>query len=269
MTKVIAALDNSLAAAPVLATAVELARLLDAEPQAVHVQVDGARTVRGVADAAALPLRTLDGPVLERLLEYGGDEDVVALVLGAKGTPGGRRPLGGTALAVATTLQKAVVIVPPNAPAPGALRRVLVPLEGTLPAPLVPREIVAVGEGKAVDVLVLHVYEESSLPLFTDQPQHERLAWAREFLSRYCPWGIDRVRFETRVGTSQELVPLVAAETGVDLVALGWAQELAEGRAPVVRAVLTRGRVPVLLVPVDAPAPKEEERCNRLQSSLA
>jgi hypothetical protein len=265
MTKVIAALDNSLAAAPVLATAIELGRLLEAEPEAVHVQVDGARTARGVAEAAGLPLQTLDGPILDRLLEHGSSEDVVALVLGARGTPGGRRPLGGTALAVATTLRKAVVVVPPNTPPHDGLRRVLVPLEGSVPAPLVPHEIVALGHAATVDVVVLHVHEESSLPLFTDQPQHERPGWAREFLARYCPWGIDDVRLETRVGTSRELVPLVAAEVGADLVALGWAQELAEGRAPVVRETLMRGRVPVMLVPVEAATPKEE-RWDRLQS---
>jgi len=268
MTKVIAALDNSLAAAPVLATAVELGRLLDAEVEAIHVQVDGARTVRGVTAAAGIALRTLDGPVLDRLLELGDTDDVVALVLGARGTPGGRRPLGGTALAVATTLRKPVVVVPPTAAAPERLRRVLVPLEGSVPAPLVPRAIVALGARSALDVVVLHVYEPSLLPLFTDQPQHERIAWAREFLSRYCPWGIERVRLETRVGSSEELVPLVAAETGADLVAIGWAQELAEGRAPVVRAALTVGRVPVMLVPVETPN-RKEERWSSLQSSPA
>jgi hypothetical protein len=33
-------------------------------------------------------------------------------------------------------------------------------------------------------------------------------------------------------------------------VALGWSQDLAEGRAPVVRAALERAKLPVLLVPV-------------------
>jgi hypothetical protein len=66
------------------------------------------------------------------------------------------------------------------------------------------------------------------------------------------------VRLETRLGSSHELVPLVAAETSADLIVLGWAQELAEGRASVVRAALSRGRAPVMLVPVHAPTPKEE-----------
>ena len=36
----------------------------------------------------------------------------------------------------------------------------------------------------------------------------------------------------------------------LDLIALGWAQEIAGGRAPVVRELLERGRIPVLLVPM-------------------
>jgi len=105
MMKLITALDNSLAAQPVLTTALALGRLLDAEPELIHVRVDGDRTARSTADVAGLPLRTASGPVLDRLLECGRAEDVVAMVIGARGTPGGRRPLGSTALAVATSLR--------------------------------------------------------------------------------------------------------------------------------------------------------------------
>jgi hypothetical protein len=56
------------------------------------------------------------------------------------------------------------------------------------------------------------------------------------------------------VGRSGELVPLVADEHDCDLIALGWSQELAPGRAVVVRETLQRSRRPVFLVPVRAPA---------------
>ena len=59
MTKVIAALDNSLAAKPVLATALALGRLLDADPELIHVSIDGDRTARSAADVARLPLQTV------------------------------------------------------------------------------------------------------------------------------------------------------------------------------------------------------------------
>jgi Universal stress protein family len=128
---------------------------------------------------------------------------------------------------------------------------VLVPLEGRA-ASHTPREIIALVEGVELEVLVLHVLEEESLPLFTDQPQHEHPARVDEFLRRYCPWGIGTVRFEVRVGRCDELVPVVAEQEDVDVIALGWSQELAPDRAPVVRAVLDRAHVPALLVPVHA-----------------
>jgi nucleotide-binding universal stress UspA family protein len=250
MKTVVAALDNSLAGTPVLAAARALASLLDARLEALHVRTNGDRTARNAAEAAGVPLRTLSGPVVERLLEAGEAEDVVALALGARATPAGARPLGGTAAAVATALLKPVIVVPPEARPPEAFRRVLVPLEASLSASLAPRAILELAREASVEAVALHVYEEDSLPLFTDQPQHEQEAWAREFLARYCPAGLGDVQLETRVGRTDELVPLVAEACGCDLVALGWSQELAPGRAPVVQGTLERSRLPVLLVPV-------------------
>jgi nucleotide-binding universal stress UspA family protein len=260
MKKVIAALDNSLAARPVLATAAALGRLLGAAVEPVHVQTNGDRVARSTAEAAGLTLRTRPEPVVDRLHELAQHEDTAALVLGARGTPLGRRPLGSAALAVASSVAKPVVIVPPDVKAEPVLRRALVPLDAAVSPALTPRAIVALAEGTELDVIVLHVHEEESLPAFTDQPQHEHEEWAREFLRRYCPWGIGSVRLETRVGRSAELVPLVAEQTAADLIALGWAQQLEPGRAPVVRATLERCRLPVVLVPVEvAPAAASEQ----------
>jgi nucleotide-binding universal stress UspA family protein len=271
MTSVIAALDNSLAARPVIATALALGRLLDAEPELIHVAVDGDRIARSAAEAAGLPLETVPGAVVEQLLERGRADGVAAMVVGARATPGGRKPLGSTALAIATTLQKPVVIVPPHARPRETLRRILVPLEGDVSATLLPRAIFELGCEAKLEVIVLHVLEETTLPTFTDQPQHESQEWAREFLKRYSPWGIDQVRLELRVGNSEELIPLVADQTDVDLIALGWAQELAPDRARVVRATLARSNTPVMLVPVLIPSrsglrPTEEESWNSLPS---
>jgi hypothetical protein len=145
---------------------------------------------------------------------------------------------------------KPVIVVPPEARTPVQFRRVLVPLEASLSAALAPGAIFELAREATIEAITLHVHEEDSLPAFTDQPQHEQAAWAREFLARYCPTGLGSVRLETRVGRTDELVPLVADECGCDLVALGWSQELASGRAQVVRGTLERSRLPVLLVPV-------------------
>ena len=265
MTKVIAAIDSSVATRPVLATSRALAFLLGAEVEALYVEGDGDPVPTKEAEAAGLDLRTEPGPVLERLIEVGAEDDVVALVLGARGTPLVRRPLGSTALAVATSLPKPLVIVPPDAREPKKLRRILVPLEESVSASVAPRVVFELAEAAELEVIALHVFDEESIPSFTDQPQHEGPAWAEEFLARYCPSGLGTVRLEVRVGKTEDLVPLVAEETGADLVALGWAQELAHGRAPVVRSALGRSRIPILLVPV-LPATPSTAQAGRSES---
>jgi nucleotide-binding universal stress UspA family protein len=250
--KVLAALDNSLAGKAVLEAAHTLATLLDAEVQALHVQTDGDRTARSTAEAAGIPFRTTKGPVVERLVDAGAASDVVALAIGARGTASGRRPLGGTASAVATTLPKPVMIVPPDANPRGAFRRVLVPIEGLASHTLAPRWFFEPAREAGIDVLALHIHDAESIPAFTDQPQHEQPAWSDEFVRRYCRWGIDDVRLETRVGRIGELIPVVATESDCDLIALGWSRELSSARAPVVRETLERASLPVLLVPVSA-----------------
>jgi nucleotide-binding universal stress UspA family protein len=250
MNKVVAALDNSLATTPVLATASALAELFGAEIQPVHVRSDGARIARSVAEAAGLRLRELHGPIVESLCRTADEPNVVALVVGARGTPTAKRPLGSTAVAVATGVDKPLAVVPPDAHVAPSVRRVLVPIEAASRS-LTPRAIVQIARGTGIDVVALHVFDETTLPAFTDQPQHENEPRTREFLRRYCPWGIDTVQLEIRVGHVHQLVAPVADETNADLIALGWSQQLGSGRARVVQATLEQAHVPVLLLPVD------------------
>jgi nucleotide-binding universal stress UspA family protein len=266
MTRVLAALDSSVAAQPVLATATAIARLLGAEVEAVHVRMDGERTAQSVAASAGLALVELEGPVVETLVDAASEDDVALAVLGARATPGGARPAGSTAVGVATSVAKPVVLVPPETPHPGRMRRILVPLEGTASTSLAPRSVIELASEGSLEVIVLHVLDEASLPAFTDQPQHETAAWAREFLERYCPFGVERVRLEMRVGRREELVPQVGQEVDADLIALGWSRGLAPDRAPVVHAVLERGHLPVLLMPV-APSVERRDSFARLRSS--
>jgi nucleotide-binding universal stress UspA family protein len=249
MTKVIAAIDNNSAARPVLATARAVANLVHAELEAVHVLEDGARTARLAAEAAGVPLRTVSGPELASLIDAAEQEDVAAVVAGARGTPGGRRPAGHVALALIQALHKPVVVVPPQASAPPRLARILVPLDGTKEAAEALRETIELAHDAETEVVVLHVLTRDSLPAFSDQPQHEADAWAREFRARHLPRP-NNVRFETRVGHPDELVLELASRHEVDLIALGWAGDLSPGKARVVHRALERSDVPVLLVPV-------------------
>jgi nucleotide-binding universal stress UspA family protein len=240
MAIVLAALDNSLAVNPVLVMARTLARMLGDGVEAIHVLGEGSEAAEAAVRAAGVPLRISSGPVVERLIDAGKAPDVAAMVIGARGTIGSSHALGSTALAVVTSLRTPVVVVPPTAQVAPRLRRVLVPLEGTTSSSLAPRSIIELASGAEVEVIVLHFGGVE----VGDEP------WTREFLARYCPSGVGTVRLERRAGKREELVPLVAEELQSDLIVLGWAQQLSDGRAPVVRAALEGSKIPVMLIPV-------------------
>lgn len=240
MAFVLAALDNSLAANPVLAAARAVARMLGARVEAIHVLGEGVEAAEHAARAAGVPLRLSSGPVVERLVEAAQADEVAVMAIGALGTTRSDHALGSTALAVVTSVPTPVVVVPPAAKVAPQLRRVLVPLEGTVSSSVAPRSMIELAVGAEVEVVALHV----------DGQEEEDEAWAREFLARYCPWGIGKVRVDRRTGRREELIPLVAEETESELIVLGWAQQLSGGRAPVVNAALDHSKIPVMLIPV-------------------
>jgi nucleotide-binding universal stress UspA family protein len=213
----------------------------------VHVRENEGSTASGAAAAAGVPLRTLEPPILDSLAGAAKQSDVRAVVVGTRSTPAGPTPAGHIALALIGTLRKPVIVVPPQAPLADSLERILVPLDATEETAAALKETIELAD--AAEVVVLHALHGASLPLFSDQPQHEPEAWRQEFLARYSAQP-ERVRLETRVGVPAELVPTVAKETEAGLIALAWSQDMAPGRARVVRAVLERSDVPVLLVPV-------------------
>jgi nucleotide-binding universal stress UspA family protein len=247
--RVIAALDDSDRAAPVAAFAGALARVLGADVDGLHIAVDGVERVEAVGREAGLSVRVERGDVCDSLRHEAQADDVGAVVLGRTRDPQ-RGPAGATALELLTTLPKPVVVVPADAPRPGRLGRILVPLEGTRSTSLAPRRTIQFAQGAGVEIVLLHVLDEASLPLFTDQPQHETAAWTSEFLARYAPCPPETMRLESRVGDPVEEIVAVAREIDADVVVLGWAQELSAGRAPVVRATLEQAKLPVFLIPV-------------------
>jgi nucleotide-binding universal stress UspA family protein len=250
--KVLAALDQTAAASDVLAASHEIARVFGADVAAVHILQDGADRLRTLTGDEHVPLAELEGPPGTRLAQaLEADDDAVALVVGSRTRPVGEREIGSTALDVVTTAHKPVFVIPPELRPGFAIRRVLIPLEGSLSTSSAYPAVDA-PDAEQVDIVILYVLEEHALPAFSDQPQHEWEAFGREFLARYSPWPVEHVRLETRVGRPEQHILPVAREAKCDVIALAWAQELAPGRASIVRDTLRRGTIPILLVPVKA-----------------
>lgn len=250
MRTVLAALDDSPTARAVLDAAEAFAQLADASLEAVHVTDGGTETPEWLATRYQLPLRLLTGPVPSVLLAAVEDPEVIAGVFGARGMPGGRRPVGRTAMHVLQRATKPIVVVPPDATvgASRPLRRLLVPLEGEV----VSSEPVLASLGpliaKEVELVVLHVFTSATVPRVLDHPARDLSLWGDEFVARHCPAAS---RIELRTGPVGARVSEVATEEAVDLIVLSWSRDSSPGHAAVIQDVLGSAPVPVLLLPVD------------------
>lgn len=271
MTRVLAAIDCSAAARPVLSAANAMAALLGADVDALHVREQAWTTAQAAADVAGVHLRLLSGRAIERLIQEAGRPDVVAIVLGARATPGGARPAGHVATHLATSSRKPIVVVPPECRVPVRLRRILVPLEAVMATASAVESVVVAAATGGAEIVVVHVMTEQALPPFTDQPQHEVEAWAHEFRRRYCDH--PEVRLEVRMGVPHVRVLPFAEEIQADAVILAWSQRLAAERAALVRSVLEHSPIPVILVPVGraakrVPTPNGRGRVPGLRTSV-
>lgn len=250
MTIVLAAIDTSACAAPVLSTAAQVAALFAATARALHVREDGSDMPSRLARAAGIELRETTGQPVSAIVQAAAESDVAVLVLGVRGVRGGPQPAGSTALEVITRVAKPVVVVPPHAPPPGPFRRILVPLEGTSESSQPLAETIERAIRADIEIIALHIHSPASLPAFSDQSHHETRAWEREFISRFVHGSHEGARLIRRMGVAADDVATVARNADADLIALAWSQDLGPGHARVVRETLARSAIPVLLVPV-------------------
>lgn len=249
---VVAAIDATDADAAVLSTARALASLLRAEVEAVHVLEDGGERARTDAAGADIRFTAVHGhPVAAAIKLRAQNANAVALVVGGHAEPDRSHLAGHVALRLITELDKPVVLAPPAATTTRDIRRLLVPLDGARATAEALSDMIEAALEAVVEVTLLHVHEPAELPLFTEQPQHERPIWSREFIIR-SHLQPERVQLELRVGAPEEHLLDVADQVGADLIVLGWRQDLAEGHATVVREAVARARIPVMLLPISA-----------------
>ena len=246
MTTVIAAIDNSAAARPVLLGARALAHVLGSEVEAFHVAEDEGQTARACAESFGIPCRQVAGDPLRQVTARACGQDVVAVAIGARRGPRQRR-VGHLAREVANAIDKPVLVVPPEAMPPEQFRTVLIAIKGTPAHARTLKGVIDVVAGADLDLVVLHVDDEASIPSFSDQAAYETEAYATEFLARYV-YGAPKARFEPRIGVPADEIVMATEAIAADLIALGWPQSTDERRGQVAREVLDRSHLPVLLV---------------------
>jgi len=254
---ILAALDDSTAAGPVLETAQRVANLLGVRVEAVHVRGAGTGAIAAaVAEAARVPLDVREGDVVSELRSAIRDHDAMALVIGARGGTPGAAPAGHVALDVVQSFEDTIVVVPPDA-TDGRLRRVLVAVEGDGESAGLRRLFDRLGDRPLPEVIALHVIEPSDVPPFADSPVHEANAFEREFRIRVASGLLtdaSQVRFEMRVGDAADALRDATLELHADLVVLAWHRDLSGGHGRLVREMLERGSIPVALFALDDPA---------------
>ncbi len=249
-TRILAAIDDSPAAAPVLAAATAFAARLGGTIDLVHVDEPGKHTAAAVAEHVGLDLRVVDGDPAAAILAAAADPAVAVVAMGARGHQGGALPVGHVTCAVLEQIDKPVLVVPPDAPTPDDTRpiqRVLFPFEGTVRSTGAVTATLHRLADAGVDLVGVHVFTADTVPAFWDQQAHAERSWADEFITRWCA-GSD-IDLHLRRGAPAETIVEVADTEKVDIIALGWSQDMSPGRAAVVRAALTGCRHPVLLIP--------------------
>jgi hypothetical protein len=247
MTRVIAAIDNSEAMRPVLAAAEIAAVVYEGDIDVIHVNAE--RDGGELEAMAGRRVRFVPGEVAQAIVDEIAPEDVLIAVMGSRERPHADGSAGHVALDVATQVEKPLVLVPPEWPPlePKAHLRLLVPLDGTEEASITVEALVARVARTDAEIIVLHVFDETSTPPFLDRPEHDLPLWGQEFLARHCAQPGSRLNWRT--GAVGPGIADTAENEHVDAVVLGWHGVLSPGRAAAVREVLARVKVPVVLVP--------------------
>jgi hypothetical protein len=245
---VLAAVDDSAAAGPVVAAAAAIAPLLGSSVEAVHVGEPGGSTARACSEQAGVPFRTVPGEPMTRLLELASD-GVTAVVVGSRGRPTGETAVGHLTLALADTLPRPLLVVPPQAAPADRIRRVLVALEGSPGRAKPLRHALQVVAGADIDLTVVHVDTEDSVPSFSESAAHETEEFAQEYLRRYWP-DVPKARLALPIGSVADEILALADVLRPDLLVAGWPQGSGAEHGHVVRDLLRRSSYPVLLVAV-------------------
>ncbi len=254
MMRVLAAVDASAATCPVLQEAQLFGDLVAASPEAIYVGRLGEHASR-LAEHVGVPIRALHGSPSAVILHEAAADDVVLVIVGSRGLPSGRYPIGHVTRRVIQQLSKAAVVVPPDF-VPTKFGHILVPLDGT--------EETAVAVATAVDlfarggseIVVTHSLTPETMPAMLDHAGALEM-WAEQFLRRSGPEFAD-ARIEVRVGAPGANASEFTRVEPIDLIVLAWRRKFAGQHGQVVMDILAHAGVPVLLLPRDVPIPMIE-----------
>ena len=86
-------------------------------------------------------------------------------------------------------------------------------------------------EATGLDMIVVHVDDEATIPSFNDQMQHETEAYTNEFFARFLP-GAPHARLELRIGPAVDEILAATEAAGAELLAVGWPEANTANEGP-------------------------------------
>jgi nucleotide-binding universal stress UspA family protein len=224
MERIIAVVSGQETAGAVLSTAHALARRIDGVVQSLRTEQD------------------LSNPqCAARIVEAARGDDVRLLVLPA---------VGQRALPISLASGKPLVLAPRTGSSPVRIDRLLIPHDGQRRTGMALAERFAKAHTDDLEVLLLHVLDEKSLPSFSDEFE----TWIAEFKRRYATFG-GRIKVEVRRGSPALMVLAVAEQFRPDLIVLGWSRQLAPGKAATLRQVLEHSPAAMMVLPAPLAEP--------------
>jgi hypothetical protein len=249
MTITLVVLGSGVEVGPVFDTALRFAQLTSSDLEAVfEPRASGDDShVQARLEEAGVPIRVLKGRGGRALGNVVSDPEVLAAVVAAEKVGSRQYPVRSAVRSLLERTQKPVVLVPPDVEIPEVFQHLLIPLDGTESSSRAVMDQLLPLCTKPVELTVLHVFTESTLPMMLDRPARDLEILGKEFLHRHLP----HVRhIEFRLGPIGSRVCEVSTQQGCDLVVLSWSQNTSPGRALVIREVLNSTSLPVLLLPI-------------------
>jgi nucleotide-binding universal stress UspA family protein len=265
---VLVPLDGSVHATAAIPVARGLAKLLHATVAALHVS-DSSLAPTALLERMKLTREDVHGLVVERrpgpaaaVIAQEATERHAALIVMCPQirTDLPSRALGSVADAVLRIAPCPIVLVPSaRGRKDWALRRLLVPHDGTPTSAAAMGPSTDLASTAAAELVVLHVAtpgidrptEPGTLvsPRYLDHPHHEWPAWGREFLDRLHAVGRARDGIEMRLAVAQgdAGAAIVDFARQSDLIVLGWRGALEPERARTMRCVIRDSACPVIM----------------------
>jgi nucleotide-binding universal stress UspA family protein len=269
---VLVPLDGSTSATAAMPVARELSKLLRGNVAVLHVTDDALapdalpdRVKLSPEEARGLVIECRAGAAAELIVQEAVERHAAMIVMCPRiRTDLHPHALGSVALAVLRAAPCPTVLVPSaRGHKSWALRRLLVPHDGTPTSAATIRPATDFALMATAELVVLHVAAPASLrptepgtfisPRYIDQPQHEWPTWKREFLDRLMAVGgtKDEIALRFAVGHGDAGEVIVDYAQHCDLIVMGWRGGLEPDRAQTIRHVIRHTICPVIVFRLD------------------